>query len=514
MKFKFFTVIAFLANLLNTNAQLVKGHELLNDERWYSASKAFAQSSEEESIFYKGYAEMRLENYEEASKTFNSIASKPFGKIGMGWLELNKGNDAVAKDFFQKAADETKNKNPRIFAAISQAIANSKTATKDASIEWAKKATDLAKTNADLRMIYGDAFLSTQDGGQAITQYEYAQQFNANSALPLAKIGKVYFQSRTFDMSKDYLQKALTKDPNNLLALNYMAQIYYKYKVYDTAKMYQQQILDLGDKNPEDEAMMANIYFQSKDYDGAINKIQEIIKGDNKYNYLNRLIGYSYFETGKYPEALEFLNKFLESQPKERILASDYEYLGNSILKSGGDNAAAINAFKKGYTINPNDIDGVKKIASIFKSMKMYDEAVDYYTKATLLPEASSQEYFELAGAYYAKKDFTNADAMYSKTIELAPTSAGTYYMRASARVAADPEQATSSAKEDYKKFIELTTDKVEKFKKQLEKAYLYLAKDALKNMNDKALGKQYLDKVIEFNPDNSEVQGLMEFTK
>lgn len=514
MNVKFLSIIALSIGFLNINAQLVKGYELLNDERWYSASKAFAQSSEEEAMFYKGYAEMKLENFDEAAKTFASIAEKPFGKIGKGWLELNKGNVTGANELFQKAADETKNKNPRIFAAISQAIACSNAADKKEAINWGKKATDIAKTNADFRMIYGDAFLSTQDGGQAITQYEYAQQFNANSALPLAKIGKVYFQSRTYDLSKENLQKALAKDPKNLLALNYMAQIYYKYKVYDTAKMYQQQILDLGDKNPEDEAMMANILFLSKDYDGAINKINEIIKGDNKYNYLNRLIGYSYFETGKPAEAVEYLNKFLETQPKEKIIPSDYEYLGNAILKSGGDNTAAVNAFKKAYELKPDDMENIKKIASTFKSLKMYDEAIDFYTKATKLPEVSSQEYFELAGAYFAKKDYANAEAMYSKTIELAPTSAGTYYMRASVKVLADPEQTTSSAREDYKKFIELTTDKVDKFKKQLLKSYLYLTKDAIKNLNDKALAKQYLDKALEMDPENAEAKSLEEHTK
>jgi hypothetical protein len=41
----------------------------------------------------------------------------------------------------------------------------------------------------------------------------------------------------------------------------------------------------------------------------------------------------------------------------------------------------------------------------------------------------------------------------------------------------------------------------------------LYLAKDAIKNMNDKALAKTYLDGVLQLDPAHVEATDLMKFT-
>jgi tetratricopeptide (TPR) repeat protein len=242
-------------------AQVAKGYQYLNDLRWVSAEKAFETSQEEEAKFYKGFAQFKQEDFDKAKATFDANAASAYGMVGQGMMALQAGDIAKADASFENAAKTSKNKDPKVFIAISQAIANSNIDKKDKAIEWAKKAVDMNPRNFDFRIAYGDAFLSTQDGGQAITQYEYAAEIDKTSALPNAKIGRVYYNSRTYDLSKEYLEKALATDPNNLFALNYMAQLLYKYKKYDEAKAMQQKILDLGDKNPDDMAMMANILF-------------------------------------------------------------------------------------------------------------------------------------------------------------------------------------------------------------------------------------------------------------
>lgn len=251
-------------------AQVAKGYQYLNDLRWVSAEKAFETSQEEEAKFYKGFAQFKQEEFDKAKTSFDANAASAFGMIGQGMMALQAGDIAKADGLFENAAKTSKNKDPKVFIAISQAIVHSNIDKKDKAIEWAKKAVDMSPRNFDFRIAYGDAFLSTQDGGQAITQYEYAAEIDKTNALPNAKIGRVYYNSRTYDLSKEYLDKALGMDANNLFALNYVAQLQYKYKKYEEAKATQQKILDLGDKNPDDMAMMANILFLGKDYKGAI----------------------------------------------------------------------------------------------------------------------------------------------------------------------------------------------------------------------------------------------------
>jgi tetratricopeptide (TPR) repeat protein len=224
-------LLATSLSMSNLFAQSAAGLQMIHDERWVSAEKEFAKSSTDEDIFYKGFAQMKQENIEAAKATFNSIATKPYGKIGLGWLELNAKNKAGASKLFDEAANETKNKNAGIFVAVSRAIAHSTADEKDDAISWAKKASDMAKTNADYRIVWGDAFLSTQDGGSANTQYEYAQQYAPNTALPYAKIGRVYFRMKVYKEALPNLKKALEIEPNNVLALTYLAQIYERYKI-------------------------------------------------------------------------------------------------------------------------------------------------------------------------------------------------------------------------------------------------------------------------------------------
>lgn len=511
-------IIYFLIAIASLNLSIVKaqsklGIQYINEERWWSAEKEFSKSKTDEDIFYLGFSQMKMEDVDKAKTTFNSIATKPYGKIGLGWVELNAGNRDGANKLFQSAADETKNKNPEVFMAISRAIANSTSSHKEDAIEWAKKAVDMNKSNSDYRQIWGDAYLSNLDGGSAINQYEYAQQYAPTGALPLAKIGRVYYRSRTYGLALENLNKALEKDPNNLFALKYLAEIYYRYKRYDTARIYQSKIIELGDKNPEDMRMIADIHFMEKDYDGAINIINEIIKGNNKYNYLNRLIGYSYQETGKPSEAVSFLEKFLQTQPKDKIIASDFEYLGKAYM-SMGDTAKGIETMKKAIELNPNDKEAIKAFAEFLKKSKQYEEALVYYKKLTEMPEPSSDDFFQLAGMYYTKKDYTNAEAAYTKVLEMSPNSSGTYYQRAGVRMMLDPEQTTSSAKPDYEKFIELTVGKEEKFKKQIVKAKIYMAKDALLKLNDKEKAKVFVDEILLLDPSNSELPALQEGIK
>lgn len=507
-------VFSLLFVVFSLNAQLTKGFQHINELKWKSAQTAFASATEEEALFFNGLSLIKIDQEDKAKALFESAADKPFGMIGLGMLALNAKNDAKAEEYFQNASKITKNKDPKVFIAIGQAYANSQATNKEKGMEWSKKAVDMSPRNFDFRILYGDACVMAQDGGQAITQYEYAADFDKNNALPDAKIARVYLNSKNYTLAKEYFDKALAKDPNNLFALNYFGYMQYLYKNYSEAKTTYQTILEKGDRLPEDLAMMANIHFYLKEYSSLIPIVEEATKKSDKNNYLNRLIGYSYYETGKYTEALNYLNNFMATQPKDKIIGDDYEYLSKATLASGGDTSKAISFLEQAVEAKPDDADLIRKVADILRSMKQFDKAISYYKARVEMPNPSLDDYFQLAGAYYAKKDYANAEIWYGKVIELSPNSPGTYYQRANVKLYADPEQKTASARDDFKKFVELTINAKDKFKTPIVKSNIYLAKDALKNLNDNALAKQYIDSVLELDPTNAEAIDLQKFLK
>jgi hypothetical protein len=66
---KLFSSLILLAAVFlvtNLSAQSKVGIQLLHDERWVSAEKEFGKSTEEADVFYKGLAQIKLENMEAA----------------------------------------------------------------------------------------------------------------------------------------------------------------------------------------------------------------------------------------------------------------------------------------------------------------------------------------------------------------------------------------------------------------------------------------------------------------
>jgi cytochrome c-type biogenesis protein CcmH/NrfG len=146
--------------------------------------------------------------------------------------------------------------------------------------------------------------------------------------------------------------------------------------------------------------------------------------------------------------------------------------------------------------------------------MKMYAEEMEYYKKIAELPEPSASDFLNLGSALYKNKKFEEADATFTKVLELSPNSADAYYMKGKCKVYQDPEQATASARENYTKYLEMVAGSEDKNKKKIIEAKVYLAKVAIKNDNDKAKAKILLDEVILLDPTNTEAAELLKFTE
>jgi hypothetical protein len=96
----------------------------------------------------------------------------------------------------------------------------------------------------------------------------------------------------------------------------------------------------------------------------------------------------------------------------------------------------------------------------------------------------------------------------YTKVIELNPSQCVAYYAKAQLKKFSDPNQETASAKPDYLKFIELCGSKVDKYKKNIITAKLYLAKIALRD-GDVDGGHTTLEEVLALDPTNAEALEL-----
>lgn len=501
--------IGCMAMITMANAS-EEGFKLLTYEKFNAASTAFETSNDPNAVFYKGYALLRAGKENDAKDVMTKITTTPLGMVGLGWVELNKKNSTGAKVLFDAAIKASKSKDGLIFRFIGEAYTYT-TGTKepDAAIEKCKFANTLLKNNALNYIALGDAYLAKLDGGSAITQYEYADQYGGKGGMPNCKIGQVYYSSRNYPFSKDYLNRALAQDENNPITQRELGELYYKINKFEKAKEHFSKYMETGETTLDDKAMYANILFLGKDYPNAINTISEIIKVDNTRNYLNRLIGYSNYETEKYPEALEFMEKFLATQAPEKIIASDWEYYGKSLIKNKKDSIGLI------YLVKSMDIDSSNRdkwgdVAAAFYAQKKYSEAAKYYTKKVDPDAPSASDWFNVGNSYYKAKDFANAITAFGKVIETKPDAGSGYLWRAKAFVQSDPDQKTSSAKPDFEKYISIGSADPVKNKKDLIEAYNYMAANALINANNKEEAKGFANKVLELDPANAQAQSVI----
>ena len=491
-------------------AQDAAGLQLLNYEKFNDASLVFAKNAENVSIFYQGYSLMRAGKIGMANTIFSKIATTPLGIVGAGWVELNKNNAAGAKILFENALKASKNKDGLVYRFIGEAYTES-VGVKDyaQAIEKLKAANNLIKNNAAISIALGEAYLAAQDGGNAVVQFEYAAKYDPSTALPNCKIGSVYYLSRNYPLAIEYLNKAIAIDSKNPVIYRELGKIYYKQKKYDLAKEQFSKYATIGEMDVEDKTLYANILFLGKDYPAAIEIINEIIKTDNSKNYLNRLIGYSYYETEKYLDAQIFMEKFFATQPKEKIIASDYEYYGKSLMKNGKDSIGILN-FIKAAEMDTTNKEPWGSVAEAYFKLKKYNEAAIYYTKKIDSDAPSASDWFNVGNSYYRAKNFIQAKAAFYKVVEIKPEAATGHLWCSKALLGMDPEQKTSSAKPFYEKYIEIASLNPEKNKRDLVDAYNYMSADAYNNKGDIPLAKEFAQKVLSLDPSNEQAKSVM----
>jgi tetratricopeptide (TPR) repeat protein len=228
---------------------------------------------------------------------------------------------------------------------------------------------------------------------------------------------------------------------------------------------------------------------------------------------MKRLLGYSYYETKKYPEGLSYMNKFFAQVKPEKIIASDYTYYGRLYNKTNNDSLAALN-FEKSLAIDTGDVEVLGELADVYTHWKKYPQAQTAYTKKIKsLKNPSALDYFGLGKAYYYDKKYTEADTAFASVIAIKPDVTIGYLWRCRSKIKiGDVNYELCKPYAD--KFISLaygpdgklnpkvqTKEIIEIL--QYEASYFAAKEDMVKV-------KEYLNKILETDPNNKEAKDML----
>lgn len=507
---------------------LQEGLKALDFDKYESAQGIFTQltlkePANGENWYYLGQSYLNLFKEDSAEWAYNEgvkLAPKTAANyVGLGELLIANKKVEEAKTQFNKALSFSRGrdgmiKDAKTLRLVASALVSTENKVVDEALNHIKNALEIAPQDYDVLIAAGDVYLEMNKGGDAATQYERAEVVDPKNPKAFTRVAAIWLRVRNSEQTLTDLNKALAIDPNYAPALKLMSELYYKSKKYQLAKDYYAKYLNNSEPSLANQKRFAKILFNSKEFEDALPKILDVIKLEDSDVYMHRMAGYSYFEVGElkkdtsmYRPGVAELELFLSKIATDKMLASDFEYLGKLYSRIPSKDSLAVINMSKAIEMAPDKIELLKEAGMVYNKIKRFDKSIvcfeTYISKTNKIIPA---DYYLLGMASYFGKSLPKADSAFAKLIEVKPDYADGYYWRGNVQASLDSEAKDTLGLSSYITYVSMVEATPEKYKKNLIVSYDYLAKYYIKQEKD-SIAKVYLEKIIALDPNNKQAK-------
>lgn len=540
-----------------------QGFDYLNSERPEKAKEIFTKLAESsptaDSYYNLGYYYVRTNQLDEAQKAFEkglAADDKSYlNQVGLATVAMGKGDMAKAKEMIEFAEKKTRGKDANVLFRAGEAYTLfDKHSDPAEAIRLLDEAVKRDNKLADAYIVKGDVLSKRNEGGPAVTAYEYALMAKPNDPVANNRIGQIYLRGKSYNQALDFYKKAIDADADFAPAYRDLAELYYLAQQYKrAAENYDLYIQKSGTKDPRTVLRAAQFAFAADDYARSL-ELLETIKGKLDDTILKRMYGWAYYKTNNMEESIKNLEEFIKAYPNEKdeegkpkqLVPDDYKYLGRAYNKMATDKEytpQGIEYLMKGAEMDTSTAEAAttfKEIANIYYKDKDYLKAAAAYQKGIKLDtaKATTNDYFQQglsysqaaaaitppdsaalsAGATFSSADslkmvedkrmlYTQADSAFAKVTTLTPEWPYAYYWRGSSIYNANRQESIDKGTSApyYEKFAELAEkDPAGNFKSYLKVVYGYLAYYYQTAVKDEAKAKVYWEKLLSVDPDNT----------
>lgn len=481
--------------------------------------------------FALGDIYLKTENPDSAAYYFNQGIAKnkksAINYVGLGKLELEKGNKAQAEKNFDQALKLSRSKDAYVLAMIGEAYIDQENPSEEdlkKAVTRLEAAAQRDKNSPLIQVLLGDAYLKLNNGGKAMSAYDRAIQLDNNYTQAYLRRGQLYTSSRNYNEAEAAFNKAISIDPEFAPAYHDLGELYYFAGQYDKALSTFQKYIDLAEETPETRAKYASFLFLTKNYDKTLEEAQKVLKTDPNNTVMNRLRAYSYLELGQPEKALEAIEEYMKKVDSSKLIAEDYEYHGR-ILNKNKKYKEASESLKKAIEVEPERIELYQELATAYAQQGEYEKAVEVYEKKREKAEPSNADFYYMGNNYMmageaareagdeakAKEYFKKADETYANVTKSNPTYANAYLWRAQANANIDPESMEGLAKPHYEEYIKLAGQEPEKNKAGLVQANYYLGAYYYLTAQDRENAVKHFKEVLKLDPQNQQATTALE---
>ena len=372
----------------------------------------------------------------------------------------------------------------------------------------------------DIEASYGN------DGGKAAGYYNQAINFDPKNPEGYKKWAMVYRKispSQAAKKLQDMKAMCPNEDVDAITAHIYMLagdekQAYENYAKSDVSKL---------DKSYLNEYVRAS-YFTGH-FEDALKAAEAGLKLEPRNPTFNRLAMFSNYELKKYDDAKTYIHKYFKETDSAKF--SEYDHFYTALIYQALEDLENMYVHYDKALELVNDSSMIKRHA-ILKSVsdsylkdQQFDNAIKYYQDyLACKPELNSDDMEGLAKIYskYADADEANRPELIGKAIDAYKAMAekfpiqSTYaaYQCATMNNKLDKTGEKGLAKPDYQKVIDLLESKADRDNGEntmLKYSYHYMMSNAFIYGKNKALAKEYADKILAIDPEYAPAQQIKE---
>jgi len=513
--------VVLTSNLLFAQS-VDEGRKFFYYERYQSAKSSFekvlaANPNNLDAVYWLGQSMIEMKDSMAAkdlySKSLQQNGNAPLIVVGMGQVELMEGKTNDARQRFEFALTNTKNKDIPVINAVGRANVRAKLGDANYAIEKLNLATQIKGfKDPETYIVLGNAYRKLIDGGNAVTSYNKALTLDGKLAAAKHNIGKVYLTQNNKDYFLPAFEEAIAMDPN--YTPSYFELFYYWYfRDVNKAAVYLDKYIANADQGPNMEYLKTDFLYASGKFAEAKDKAKALVSqyGDKVDPRMYRLIAYTSDTTGDLQGAKEAMNNFFAKAAPEYILPADYEELANIHSKIPGDSAAVFSnlllAVQKD-TVAENKVKYINRAAATAKKMGNRKEEANWLGIAYGIKKNPNQnDLYNWGLAHYQAANYTTADSIFCGLYQSKyPNEIFGYLWCARAKEAQDTTWASGIAEQPYQKLAEMamTIDST-KYRRQAIDARFKLTVYYNDIKKDKSLALAELDKILAIDPANAD---------
>jgi len=481
--------------------------------------------------FYIGEVNYLMEDYAEAEKSYKKgLSNNPQCaecNVGLGKLQLDKGNATEAEKYFSSALKMNK-KSAKIPALIGDAYLYSKKPDAAKAVDNLSQARDMDPKVAKYWAHLGDAYNMSGNNGEAMTAYERAVEKDPANAEAYISMARIWANAKQMDLAIQKLEEAIRLSPNDARPIKDLYELYIQNRNYDKVTPLLEKYVALTGTDVDAKVRLVKfLTFQAKDFERAIIEGEKLLLTNPEQYTLHRWLAWAYLGKAKqmeankasdkmvtdslikinyqksYDHSEELFDAFNKNENRQKF-PQDYDFHAEAAFKIGKLERAA-HIYRKYLEFEPSrayEIYGT--LAKAYYDSTNYEQAINYYKrKGEVKPISNADEYYIGYSNFYLK-NYLAADSSFAKVLVATPNFPQGWWMRARIGEFLDTISTDTIffAKPFYEKYIELAEVDKEKYKRNLIEAYTYMAVYWVHHEEKgNVTAKMYYEKILELDP-------------